>query len=117
MSSSNRRPKNRAFLWKMLLLLVAVLLNVTLISRILVSSYNWKILKDQHAQASQKLDVLTERQVALSREIRLLKTDPAYMEKIIRQRLKYLHENEVLYMFEQDAPSSIWTDPETDDKQ
>ena len=33
------------------------------------------------------------------RDIRLLQTDERYVEKMIRQRLHYVHENEVLYLF------------------
>ena len=35
----------------------------------------------------------------MSRDIRLLQTDERYVEKMIRQRLHYVHENEVLYLF------------------
>lgn len=41
----------------------------------------------------------------LSREIRLLKSDNSYIEKMAREHLRYLHDNEILYLFdEDDAP-------------
>lgn len=110
------RSKSHAFLWRMTLLVVAVLLNITLISRILMGSYNWKTLKEQQTQLSEELDELNARRVALSREIRLLKTDPAYVEKVIRQRLNYVRKNEILYLFEREKQNSMWTDAETDGK-
>ena len=45
------------------------------------------------------------RNLSLSREIRLLQTDQKYVEKMIRQRLHYLRDNEILYLFDA-APKS-----------
>ncbi|WP_298067167.1 septum formation initiator family protein [uncultured Mailhella sp.] len=112
----SRPRRSYAFVWKTLLLIVALLLNVTLFSRILMGSYNWKTLKDQKAQLSEELDKLNARRMALSREIRLLKTDPAYVEKVIRQRLNYVHKNEILYLFEREKQNSLWKGTETDGK-
>ena len=57
----------------------------------------------------------TER-AALSREIRLLKTDPAYVEKVIRQRLNYVRKNEILYLFDKSRENSAWLEAGTDSK-
>ncbi len=53
---------------------------------------------EQHA-AEEQCRQLDEANRLLSREIRLLQTDKAYMEKMIRERLHYLRENEILYLF------------------
>ncbi len=37
---------------------------------------------------------------ALSRDIRLLQTDPRFVEKMVRDRLHYLRGNEILYLFD-----------------
>lgn len=100
----------------MTLLVVALLLNIALFSRILLGSYNWKTLKEQESQLSEELDELNAKRMALSREIRLLKTDPAYVEKIIRQRLNYVRKNEILYRFEEKEKNSLWNDTETEGK-
>ncbi|MDO5538083.1 MAG: septum formation initiator family protein [Desulfovibrionaceae bacterium] len=48
---------------------------------------------------------------ALSREIRLLQTDAAYIEKMVRERLHYLHDNEILYLFgDDDEPAQAGRD-------
>ena len=48
---------------------------------------------------------LRSENLSLSREIRLLQTDQKYVEKMIRQRLHYLRDNEILYLFDA-APKS-----------
>ena len=59
---------------------------------------------------------LDEKRAALSREIRLLKTDPAYVEKVIRQRLNYVRKNEILYLFDKSREDS-WSGADSDGKQ
>ena len=47
------------------------------------SLYTWRVLKEKQSELSEELAALDEKRAALSREIRLLKTDPAYVEKVI----------------------------------
>ncbi len=100
----------------MTLLVVALILNLALLSRIFMDSYNWKTLREQKSQLSEELHDLNAKRMALSREIRLLKTDPAYVEKIIRQRLNYVRKNEILYLFEKERQNSLWKGTNTDEK-
>ena len=109
----------RALLWKSTLLVLAVILNMALASRLLWGShslYTWRLLKEKQSELTAELDTLNRQRTALSREIRLLKTDPAYVEKVIRQRLNYVRKNEILYLFDKNKNDSDWTAPLTDSK-
>jgi cell division protein FtsB len=105
---------NKAFWWKLSLLVMAVILNIALAGRLVWGShslYTWKMLKEKQLELSQELASLDEQRAQLSKEIRLLKTDPAYVEKVIRQRLNYVRKNEILYLFDKSRQDgSIWTD-------
>ena len=92
-----------AAIGKMLFLVFLVLLNAALFSRLMWgtgSIHSWYALKEKQSEVSQELQSLNAKRAALSREIRLLKTDPDYVEKVIRQRLNYVRDNEVLYIFD-----------------
>lgn len=67
-----------------------------------------KMRLEQRAAEEQCLKLDAEN-MALSREIRLLQTDAAYIEKMVRERLHYLHDNEILYLFGDDNDAA----PET----
>lgn len=100
---ARKLPFAPAALGKMLFLVLLLLLNAALFSRLMWGSgsiHSWYALKEKHSEVSQELCALNEKRAALSREIRLLKTDPDYVEKVIRQRLNYVRENEILYLFD-----------------
>ena len=44
--------------------------------------------------------VLDAKTLQLSHEIRLLKTDNDFQEKMIRQKLRYIRNNELVYIFD-----------------
>lgn len=117
--STNQRISSKAFWWKLSLLILSVMLNLALLSRIVWGShslYTWRVLKEKQHELSQELASLDKKRADLSREIRLLKTDPAYVEKIIRQRLNYVRKNEILYLFEQSKENSAWLEAESGSK-
>ncbi|MBR6624794.1 MAG: septum formation initiator family protein [Mailhella sp.] len=102
-------PFKTAALGKMLFLVLLVLLNAALFSRLMWGSgsiHSWYALKEKQNEVSQELTALNEQRAALSREIRLLKTDPDYVEKVIRQRLNYVRKNEILYLFDKNRQDS-----------
>jgi cell division protein FtsB len=91
----------------------ALLVNTALCFRLLwgeQSLAEWHTLKATHARMLEELRGLDLLRADLSREIRLLQTDDAYVEKVIRQRLNYVRPNEILYLFDdagqEDSP---WT--------
>lgn len=94
--------------WRVFILLTLGIANVVLFYRMVWSPNGilaFKDLKEQHAALVAKVAELDRSNVQLSREIRLLQSDNAYVEKMIRQRLHYVRDNEVLYLFN-DAQAS-----------
>ena len=94
--------------WKVFLITTLGVLNVVLFYRMVWSPYGilvYNQLRQEHAQLELQVRELDEQNLALSREIRLLRSDDNYVEKMIRQRLHYVKDNEILYLFS-DAQSS-----------
>ena len=58
-------------------------------------------LKEQLASLKKAKVELDAQNLRLSHEIRLLKTDQAYQEKMIRQKLRYIRDNELVYIFDE----------------
>lgn len=88
--------------WRTFIILALGIANVVLFYRMIWSPNGilaLKELKDRHAEMGARIAELDRRNVELSREIRLLQADDAYMEKMIRRRLHYVRDNEVLYLF------------------
>ena len=91
------------FLWKLTILAIALLVNVSLGVRLFwgpQSLANYQYLKQEQARLQKEIDIQDIANAALSREIRLLQADQRYTEKMIRQRLNYVKENETLYLFD-----------------
>lgn len=59
----------------------------------------YRELKGQYASLKEKISSLDAQNMALSRDIRLLQSDSQYVEKMVRQKLRYLRENEIVYLF------------------
>ena len=94
--------------WKVFLITVLGVLNVVLFYRMVWSPYGLLVyhkLRQEHTQLEAQVHELDKHNLALSREIRLLRNDDSYVEKMIRQRLHYVKDNEILYLFN-DAQSS-----------
>jgi cell division protein FtsB len=67
-------------------------------------------LYDRCATLEERIRQVSEENLALSREIRLLQTDEKYIEKIIRNRLNFVRSNEILYIFPDESkvePSGV----------
>lgn len=89
----------------LLLLLVAiVLLFINLITTSGVRAYF--LLKDDLLATQDVLEKLRVKEVQLSREIRALRDDDAYIREQVKKYLYYLEPNEVLYIFTKE-PSLI----------
>ena len=88
--------------WRRLLIGLSLALNVVLLYRLVWSGQGiaaYKVLKQQCATMETRLKDLDARNLALSREIRLLQADGKYVEKMIRKRLNFVKDNEILYIF------------------
>jgi cell division protein FtsB len=82
-----------------------VLLNITLAFKLIWGEQGilaHRELKAKSAALEARLADVSARQQRLSDEIRLLRSDAAHMENIVRSRLNYVKDNEVLYMFPED---------------
>ena len=100
-------PSSGATLWKMVILLIALIVNAILFSRLVwgpQSLVSYRELASQHAELVRERDRFDAVNAGLSREIRLLQSDEKYVEKI-RQRLNFVRDNEILYLFTEDAPT------------
>ena len=88
--------------WKVFILTALGVLNLVLFYRMIWSPYGimaYHELRQEHEYLEKQVYELDQTNLALSREIRLLRDDAGYVEKMIRQRLHYVKENEVLYLF------------------
>ena len=88
--------------WKVFLIAALGVLNVVLFYRMVWSPYGILVyhkLRQEHAHLEAQVQELDKHNLALSREIRLLRSDDSYVEKMIRQRLHYVKDNEILYLF------------------
>lgn len=107
-----------SFFWRTLFLCFALLLNVTLGYRLLFSEqsvFAWQDVQHHYAQMQKQLEDIKKKQAGLSEEIRLLQGSNDYIERSVRERLNYVRENEILYVFEKKQQvHSIWTETEDD---
>lgn len=88
--------------WRVFILIALGLINVVLFSRMIwgpTGLVEYRELKGQYAELEKQLAHINTENLALSQEIRLLQSDNQYVEKMIRQRLHYVRDNEVLYLF------------------
>lgn len=84
-----------------------VVLNIVLLYRLIWSEQGviaYRDLKARHAVLEERVQELDKATMAMSREIRLLKSDRAYLEKMIRQQLNFVKEDEILYVFPERTP-------------
>ena len=87
---------------KRVLLFVLVMINLVLLFRLVWSEHGlfaYMNMRSRAAKLTQQLQEIDAKSLELSKEIRRLKSDRAYQEMIIRDRMNYVKENEVLYIF------------------
>jgi len=86
------------------IVLVALLLiiNLVLVIRLIWSDqgvFAYLELKGRYDALQQKIDDVDERSLDLSQEIRRLKSDKGYQERIVRERMNFVKKDEILYIF------------------
>lgn len=92
-----------------LLWIVLFFLNLFLLYQILWGNtgfMNYEDLKSRHQALETKLRDLEKRSMALSEEIRWLKSDRSYIERTIRNEMNFLKDNEILYLLSENATVS-----------
>lgn len=95
--------------WRVSILLILGIFNLALFGRMIwgpTGLVEYRDLKQQHAALLAEISSLDAQNRALSKDIRLLQSDGQYVEKMIRQRLHYMRDNEVLYLFGSSAQQS-----------
>jgi cell division protein FtsB len=85
-----------------ILLGVLIVVNVVLLFRLIWSEHGiiaYMNMRNRSVTLESQLRDVDARSLDLSNEIRRLKSDRAYQERIIRERMNYIKQNEVLYIF------------------
>ena len=93
-------------IWRRFLLTGLIFFNIFLLYNLIWSDngiFAYLELKARHEQLQSRLDVAKDKSLDLSQEIRWLKTDRAFSEKMVRSQMNYLKDNEILYQFPKDA--------------
>ena len=96
-------------IWRRFLLTALIFFNVFLLYNLIWSDngiFAYLELKSRHELLKQRLESVNDRSLDLSQEIRWLKTDQAFTEKMARAQMNYLKENEILYQFPKDPPGT-----------
>jgi len=113
-----RKAVSLSFFWRTLFLGFALLLNVTLGYRLFFSEqsfFAWQGVQQHFADMQQEFSDIQQKLANLSEEIRLLQSNNDYIERAVRERLNYVRENEILYVFEKkQLVNSIWAETEED---
>lgn len=88
--------------WRVTLIVLLGLMNIYLFSRVVwgpTGIMEYRNLKGQLLSLREDVGRLDAENRALSRDIRLLQSDGQYVEKLVRQRLHYMRDNEIVYIF------------------
>lgn len=88
--------------WRVALLLLLGICDLALFGKMvwgIGGIMDYRNLKDQYGALKEHINELDSQNLALSRDIRLLQSDNQYVEKMVRQKLRYLRDNEVVYLF------------------
>ncbi len=89
-------------LWRRVVFGGSILLNLTLLYTLIWGAQGliaYDALKAQYTAVKEQVAELDSRNIALSREIRLLQSDAGYIEKMIRNRMNFVKKDEILYVF------------------
>ena len=96
-------------MWHKILLVIAVIINVLLLGRLFLDPQGiegYTELRADSNELEKQLQEVEQKNIALSREIELLNSDDKYIEKIIRNKLNFVKNNEILYLFQEAQPPS-----------
>lgn len=88
--------------WRVVLILALGVCDAALFAKMVWGPggiVEYRQLKGQYAALKERISQLDAENMALSRDIRLLQSDNQYVEKMVRQKLRYLRDNEIVYLF------------------
>lgn len=95
--------------WRATILLLLGLFNIALFSRMIwgpTGILEYRELKQRHGRLQEEIRALDGENLALSKEIRLMQSDNQYVEKMIRQKLHYVRNSEIVYIFDNKMANS-----------
>lgn len=91
---------------KLVLVALLVIINLLLLVRLIWSDqgvFAYLELKSRYQTLQAKIDAVDAESLDLSQEIRRLKSDKGYQEKIVRERMNFVKKDEILYIFPDDS--------------
>lgn len=106
-------------MWHKVLLAIAVVINILLLGRLFLSDqgmHGYNELRVEKEALQEQLSAIEQKNLALSREIELLNSDEKYVEKIIREKLNFVQNNEIMYLFQENQPPPTPGDTSNDGK-
>ncbi|CCH47552.1 FtsB family cell division protein [Pseudodesulfovibrio piezophilus] len=91
---------------RVLIVALLLLINLLLLFRLIWSDQGvfayWE-LKNRYETLQVNINDVDKQSLDLSQEIRRLKSDKAYQEKVVRERMNFVKKDEVLYIFPDEA--------------
>ncbi len=84
------------------ILVICIVLNTVLFYSLIWGDRGtlaYTTLKQQCFELEEEINSLDKNNAQLQKEITLLKTDTQYMEKMIRKKLNFVKNDEILYIF------------------
>lgn len=91
---------------RIVLVALLLLINLFLLFRLIWSDqgvFAYMELKSRYEVLQAKIEAVDGESLDLSQEIRRLKSDKAYQEKIVRERMNFVKKDEILYIFPDEA--------------
>lgn len=91
---------------RVIIVALLLLINLLLLFRLIWSDQGviaYLDLKTRYEALQQKIDNVDGESLNLSQEIRRLKSDKAYQEKVVRERMNFVKKDEILYIFPDEA--------------
>ena len=84
------------------LVALLIFINLFLLFRLIWSDqgvFAYLELKSRYEVLQSKIDKVDKESLDLSQEIRRLKSDKTYQEKVVRERMNFVKKDEILYIF------------------
>jgi len=100
-------------IWRRFLLTALIFFNIFLLYNLVWSDngiFAYLELKGRHQQLRQRLESVNDKSLDLSQEIRWLKSDRSFTERMVRSQMNYLKDYEILYQFPKDSQATKDTD-------
>jgi cell division protein FtsB len=88
--------------WRKIVFVAVTILNLVLLAGLVTGEnglFSYLDLRDRHQALNRQIEEADRMSRELSRDIRLMTSDPGYQEMVVRDELNYLRQGEILYLF------------------